>query len=214
MDCRECEKYKSGCRIIKDYNETELANGECGCFTPKPAEKVEKKCATCRIFKLEPKVRQNHCWRVRELTIEQCWQPIPTQATPEEKVRKSAMDFINELETVGTIGNSGKVKWLNPQPPKRKDKKMIKKVRHLMRMAAVLWLLIGVWKICVFANPLVAACGQKIWNTCNPQLTNEYDAANIVNIIASWTAAFLGISIVVGISIALNKFTKWFFGEK
>ncbi len=187
-------------------------------FTPKikPDEKPEKSCKTCRHSFVHGNSNKPCLATDRICTALRAWQPIekPGQATisPKESKDKDCEECRYYYECAG---EDTLIKAINcvKYKPKRKEVTMIKKVRHLMRMAAMLWLAVGVWKICVFANPLILQVGAKILSL-NGKFAFDPSAPKPTDIVVSWIILLSAFAIVAGISYALNRFTKWFFGEK
>ena len=86
---------------------------------------------------------------------------------------------------------------------------MLKKVRHWMRMAAVLWLAYGVFKICAFANPLI----YRVWHLVPLPWSHQEMTECYGNNVLPWVFTFVAIAGLVGASYVLHRFTKWFWGK-
>ena len=98
-----------------------------------------------------------------------------------------------------------KVKSINP---KSKEKTMIKRIRHLMRVIAILWCGYGLYLLGCISNPLI----YKLWHLA--PLPWDTEISQPGNVILPWLLTIAVIIAVIIISFVLHNFTKWFFGDK
>ena len=165
-----------------------------------PIEKPKEKswpCEMCRLsFRHEggcPETATESCGRNHNYAA---YQPIekPGQATKTERSAAYLEDMQEDIK--------------EPNPPKKKEKTMIKRIRHLMRVIAILWCGYGLYLLGCISNPLI----YKLWHLAPLPWGTEISQPG--NVILPWLLTIAVIIAVIIISFVLHNFTKWFFGDK
>ena len=98
----------------------------------------------------------------------------------------------------------------------RKGRVKMKKIKHLLRMAAMGWCGWGVVRLCIFLNPVVFWGLYKVipgfWTETGGEALIP-DSSDAEQIFRAWFLIFMVCFGCALVSLLLHKFTKWFFAK-
>jgi hypothetical protein len=214
MDCTQCEHYEKYegvekgvmyCKIWKDIAGSPSLCGiygnlkKCSHFTPKA--KPERKCETCRFSSYNNGGRC--CADHPDTPPGMCdddngharWQPIPEDA--------GTAEFVSDYRKYTELCQI-------PKPPKRKEQKMWKKLKHIIRMTGTAWLLYGlIFKLIIPLATISHPGVVLFWNKKLNESGSELTAIPEQN---CWVFTIIVIGATVAGAYALHRATKWYWG--